>query len=99
MRAHGSGRNNAAGDPDRRGSATDRRVRRMWLMAMFGGKCVHCKRTLQDRYPDRDDYVQADRIIPGGSYRRSNIQASCAPCNNARGDDMSWTYDGELADA
>jgi 5-methylcytosine-specific restriction endonuclease McrA len=65
----------------------------MWLMAMFGGQCVHCQRTLQDVNPDRDDYVVADRIIPGGSYRRSNIQASCAPCNAARGDDMSWTYE------
>ena len=87
-RQHGTGRNNAAGDPDKRGSVTDRRVRKMWLLAMFGGQCVHCLCTLTY------DTVQADRIVPGGSYRRSNIQASCWSCNTARGNNVEWTYEG-----
>jgi hypothetical protein len=56
----------------------------------FGGNgetvpCVHqCGQML--------DYstVQADRIKPGGPYRRSNVQPSCAPCNKARSDNENW---------
>jgi hypothetical protein len=31
--------------------------------------------------------VEADRIVPGGSYRRDNIVPACRPCNLARSDD------------
>ena len=64
---------------DRRGSSADRRARKLWLLATFDG-CVWCK--VQLTY----ETVEADRIVPGGSYRRDNIQASCRPCNLARSD-------------
>jgi hypothetical protein len=35
--------------------------------------------------------VEADRIIPGGSYRRDNIVPACRPCNLARSDDGDLT--------
>jgi hypothetical protein len=35
--------------------------------------------------------VEADRIIPGGSYRHENIQPACRPCNLARSDDADLT--------
>lgn len=40
--------------------------------------CTHCERPL--------DYhtVTADRIDPGGSYRRENIVPSCWRCNKMR---------------
>lgn len=40
--------------------------------------CTHCGLTLTY------ETVEADRIIPGGSYRRDNVQPSCAPCNKRR---------------
>ncbi len=49
-------------------------------------RCVHCGE-IQDY-----DSVQADRIKPGGSYRRENVQPSCAPCNRQRGDDPTWVH-------
>lgn len=68
---------------DRRGSAEDRRRRKLWMMAFFGDHkkvaCVHCGKGLTI------DQVEADRIIPGGSYARKNIQPSCRPCNIRRG--------------
>lgn len=74
---------------DKRGSAADRRSRKLWMLspqAGFGGTgtkvpCVFCEAML--------DYatVEADRKIPGGSYRRSNVQPACRPCNLARSDD------------
>ena len=69
---------------DKRGSATDRRVRHMWLLLVFDHKCVHCGCELTMAT------VEADRIVPGGSYARSNIQASCGDCNRDRGDDVDW---------
>lgn len=69
---------------DPRGSSDDRRRRRTWLLAMFGdGKtapCTHCGASLDIKS------IEVDRIIPGGSYRRNNIQPSCGPCNRLRGD-------------
>jgi hypothetical protein len=72
---------------DRRGSAAARRISKNWLLSPesgFGGDgekvpCVHCLRPLA--YAD----LERDRIHPGCSYRRTNIQPSCGPCNKARG--------------
>lgn len=94
---------------DRRGSSGDRKRRREWLVSpeagtmvdgvfvLFGGNgnsvpCWwRCGRKLNDRI------VEADRIIPGGSYRRDNIVPACRPCNLARSDDGFLTVD-EIAE-
>lgn len=73
---------------DKRGSSADRRARKIWMIDTFGDgtfvACVHCGATLTH------ETLQADRIVPGGSYRRSNIQPSCAKDNNARSNDVTW---------
>jgi hypothetical protein len=85
---------------DKRGSSGDRKRRREWLVspvAGFGGNgsevpCFwKCGREL-DVYT-----VEADRVIPGGSYRRENIVPACRPCNLARSDDANLTVD-EIAE-
>src|SRR5690349_2050262 len=89
-RAHGDG------SADRRGSARDRKARKIFLLspaAGFGGDgakvpCFYCGEML--------DYftVQADRIIADGPYRRTNIRPADVTCNNARraaGNPISWT--------
>jgi hypothetical protein len=80
-------------DKDPRGSSRDRKIRRAWLVSVaagFGGNgvsvpCVHCK--IEVTTAD----MHVDRIIPGGSYRRINIQPSCGSCNLARGNKVNWT--------
>jgi 5-methylcytosine-specific restriction endonuclease McrA len=42
--------------------------------------CVHCGKGLTF------DTMEQDRIVPGGPYNRTNIQPSCRPCNERRGD-------------
>lgn len=73
---------------DKRGSAADRRARKRWLLATFGDgtrcRCVHCGGWLSY------ETVEADRIVPGGSYRRDNIQPACRDCNLDRSDDTTW---------
>lgn len=73
---------------DKRGSNADRRARKNWMLDTFGDgtfvACRHCATTLTY------DTVQADRIIPGGTYRRANVQPSCATCNRQRSDDLLW---------
>lgn len=46
--------------------------------------CVHCCRPLTF------ETVEADRIEPGGSYARVNVQPSCRQCNLARSDKAEW---------
>lgn len=78
---------------EKRGNSTDRRRRKLWMLARWGdgqtAPCTHCDSPL--------DYatIEADRIIPGslgGSYRRENIQPACRACNLARADDVDWVY-------
>jgi 5-methylcytosine-specific restriction endonuclease McrA len=74
---------------DRRGSAGDRAKRKLWMLKTWGDgfkcPCVHCKAELDY------DTVEADRIVPGGSYRRENVQPACRSCNLDRSNKTEWT--------
>ena len=78
---------------EKRGNSTDRRRRREWMVsaaAGFGGDgvkvpCVWCGCYLTV------DSVEADRIKPGGSYRRDNVQPSCRADNLARSNNVDWS--------
>jgi hypothetical protein len=80
-------RRTASGD-DKRGNSTDRAARKAWMLNTFGDgthvACVHCGVSLTSVT------LQADRIVPGGTYRRSNIQPSCASDNRARSNNVTW---------
>lgn len=52
--------------------------------------CVHCGELLLY------NTVEADRIEPGGSYRRANVQPSCKPCNKARSNNPDWKPVGSV---
>lgn len=82
---------------DKRGSAASRRARKTWLLNHFGDgtsvACVHCGVTLTR------ETLQADRIIPGGTYRRDNVQPSCAKDNVARSNNVAWLSPLALAAA
>lgn len=73
---------------EKRGSSYDRRGRKLWLLTVFGDgqrcKCVHCNVTLV--YAT----LEADRIMPGGSYRRNNVQPACRCCNASRSNRLDW---------
>lgn len=68
---------------DKRGSSRDRYARKTFLLFAFGdgntAPCFSCGRALSR------DRLEADRIIPGGSYRQSNIRPACRQCNAKRG--------------
>jgi len=74
--------------PDRRGNSTDRRRRKEWLLLVHGNgtscPCTHCGRRLTFRT------LEVDRITPGGSYARDNIQPACRRCNAQRSDNPRW---------
>lgn len=82
---------------DHRGSAASRRARKLWLLgaiedrtlgwAPFGGNGTTVKCALGCGEVLTFATVEADRIIPGGSYRRENVQPACRPCNLAKSDD------------
>lgn len=80
-------RRTASGE-DKRGSSKDRAARKNWMLATWGDgekcSCVHCGEALSY------ETVQADRIVPGGTYRRSNVQPSCARCNRRRSNNTAW---------
>ena len=75
---------------DKRGSAANRRARKGWMLRTFGDgdkcPCVHCGAVLNF------DSVEADRIEPGGTYARRNIQPACRSCNLARSNCKEWRY-------
>lgn len=80
---------------DKRGNNADRRNRKIWMLETFAPledkakvACVHCKALCSY------DEVEADRINPGGSYARYNVQPSCGSCNRARSNNVNWTYQG-----
>lgn len=74
---------------DPRGNSRNRRARKVWLLKHFGDgthvNCAHGCGTVLTA-----STVEADRIIPGGSYRRENVQPSCGRCNRLRGNDRCW---------
>lgn len=74
-----------------RGSTTDRRRRKVWLLATFspelGPDKVVCE---EDGCTEILTYetMTVDRILPGalgGRYTRDNIRPMCEPCNIWRG--------------
>ncbi len=75
---------------EKRGNSKDRRARKNWMLTTFGDGihvlCVHCKETLTY------ETVEADRIIPGGSYRRDNVQPACRICNLTRSNNSEWSH-------
>jgi 5-methylcytosine-specific restriction endonuclease McrA len=79
---------------DRRGSSADRRRRREWLVSPasgFGGDGVKVACYWECGTELTEATVEADRIVPGGSYRRDNIVPACRDCNLARSDDGDLT--------
>lgn len=75
---------------EKRGNSKDRAARRAWMLRTWGDgikcPCVHCAAVLDDRT------VEADRIVPGGSYRRDNVQPACRTCNLSRSNNTEWSY-------
>lgn len=80
-----------AGYVDKRGNWQARRRRRAWLLATFdpelGPDQAACRLRLH-----RDCLVvvdsstlTVDRIEPGGTYARDNIQPACKPCQDRQG--------------
>lgn len=74
-----------------RGSSTDRRRRREWLVTEYGdGQDVACflQRSPHCLYVLDVDNVSPDRVklgVHGGTYRRSNILPACLPCQCHQG--------------
>lgn len=74
-----------------RGSATDRRARKLWLLEMYGdGQEADCALALSDRclVVVTFETLSVDRIVPGrlgGTYRRENIRPACEPCQSFQG--------------
>lgn len=48
--------------------------------------CVHCGELITA------GEMEVDRIVPGGTYGRTNIQPACRPCNGARSNNVDWSY-------
>jgi 5-methylcytosine-specific restriction endonuclease McrA len=73
---------------EKRGSSYQRRARKVWMLSAFGDgttcKCVHCGVSLTFAT------VEADRKVPGGSYRRENVQPACRRCNAQRSNNPNW---------
>jgi hypothetical protein len=74
---------------EKRGNSYARRARKLWMLLTWGNgdtcPCVHCDTDLTF------NTVEADRIIPGGSYRRDNVQPACRKCNLSRSNNVAWT--------
>lgn len=82
-----------AREKDLRGSSTDRRRRKQWLLDQYGDgvtvPCTYCAKPLDF------DTVTTDRIVPGsegGRYTRDNIQPACSRCNKRRQDTHDPTF-------
>lgn len=76
---------------DKRGNANDRAVRRSWLLTEFdvdlgpGRARCHLKLSTECERVVDEVTLSVDRIEMGGSYRRSNIQPACKPCQDRQG--------------
>lgn len=73
---------------EKRGNSKDRAARKRWMLAQWGNgsqcPCVHCGVELVY------ETVEADRIVPGASYRRDNVQPACRACNLSRSNREDW---------
>lgn len=82
-------------EKDKRGNVYDRADRKVWLLRTFGDgetcPCTHCGCALDTHT------LEADRIVPGGTYARYNVQPSCSDCNRTRGDDPNWVHPSKAA--
>jgi hypothetical protein len=80
---------------DKRGSSRARRDRKHHLLALWGDgnscPCLYCGTALTFAT------VEADRIIAGDSYRRSNVIPACRACNVARLDKSIWSFAPNVA--
>ncbi len=88
LTAPAPGSRRSTSNSNRRGNTVQRRRRRQWLVDHYGDgthvACylqlsTHCLRVLDV------DTVSADRIVPGGSYVRENVQPACGPCQREQG--------------
>lgn len=74
---------------DRRGSNSDRRARKLWLLSAYGdGELTTCFRCA---VPLDYETVTADRITPGchgGTYERGNLRPACKPCQTETGNEI-----------
>lgn len=89
---------------DKRGSNKDRAVRRAWLLTEFnpelGPGRARCHLKLSTDCVGVVDEVtlRVDRIEPGGSYARHNIQPSCPACSDLQGGLLTLATMDELLD-
>ena len=94
------------GEPDRRGSAEDRRRRRSRMLSEYGNgvvcPCWWCGTLLGVRRGYLTTpagrlaihRLEQDRLIPGGSYAYDNVVPACRSCNHARAVDQQQWADG-----
>lgn len=82
--------NSRKGLPDKRGNNRDRKRRKEWMLVEFGDgkycRCTWCPSLLDF------EHVEADRLIPGGPYKRDNIIPACRTCNAQRQDKSALEY-------
>lgn len=92
----------SSGEDDKRGSAADRRRRRLILVGALApkrgprpgvvgnGRTVPCAHACGTQLSTLT--LTVDRIDPHGTYQLTNVQAACGRCNKARGDNVDWRY-------
>lgn len=85
---------------DLRGSNSDRRARKLWLLSAYGdGELTTCFRCA---VPLDYETVTADRIRPGaygGRYVRENLRPACTPCQTETGNEILEKLRVELREA
>lgn len=81
---------------ERRGNSQDRARRRVWLLETFdpdlGPELARCHLGLAEGCAGTVNILTltVDRLDPGGTYARSNIQPACRPCQHRQGALISW---------
>lgn len=75
-----------------RGSAADRRLRKLWLLETFGdGETAKCSLMVSAKCLEIVTFetITVDRWplagCDGGTYSRGNIRPACGPCNQSDG--------------